>query len=394
MLALERFRIIDMTQALAGPYCTMMLADMGAEVIRVDAPDGVARKMGPQLKGDDGASFIAVNRNKKSVALDLRDLRDRAAFHELVRTADVFVENNRVGVAAKLGADWDTLSTLNERLVYASISGFGQTGPYSERPGYDLIAQGMSGIMSVTGHPQSPPTKCGLPISDLGAALFCASGILTALLAREVTGRGQRVETSLLEAAVAMSVWESSQLWDEGVTPQPMGSAHRVLAPYQALRASDGYFNVGANNDKFWSALCRALGLDRLIIDHRFVDNAMRMRNVSALVEELETVTCQRTVEDTVSALLAAGVPAGPIYDYRQSLSDPHLIERGMVGQLEHPVEGVMTVLGLPVKLSDTPGALRMPAPLLGEHNSEFLNDLAVSTVKSSSRSGTSGSTS
>jgi crotonobetainyl-CoA:carnitine CoA-transferase CaiB-like acyl-CoA transferase len=376
MLPLQRFRVLDMTQALAGPYCSMILADLGAEVIRIDAPDGGARVMGTRLRGTDGSGFMAVNRNKKSVSIDLKTAEGRARLHRLVGTADVFVENNRVGVADKLGAGWEELSALNDRLVYGSISGFGQTGPYAQRPGYDLIAQGMSGVMSVTGQPGGPPTKAGIPVSDLGAGLFLANGIMAALLAREVTGRGQRVETSLLEAALAMSVWESSELWDSHQVPQSLGGAHRVTAPYQPLSARDRYFNVGANNDKLWRALCHELGLAELLTDERFIDNDARMRNLDTLIPALESVTMNENADVWISRLVKAGVPAGPIWTYAESLSDEHVIERGMVAEVEHPVEGVMKVLGLPVKLSRNPGAIRMAAPLLGEHDAEVFGSM------------------
>jgi crotonobetainyl-CoA:carnitine CoA-transferase CaiB-like acyl-CoA transferase len=239
--SLHGIRVLDMTQVLAGPFCTLQLADLGAEVIKVEGPHGASREMGFGMQGSDSAGFLALNRNKKSLSLDLKTEDGRDALLRLVATADVFVENYRPGVTARLGIDFPSLSEINSRLVYASISGFGQTGPLAPRPGYDLLAQALSGVMSVTGHPGVPPVKCGLPIGDLTAGLFGAQGVLAALLEREQTGRGQHIDTSLLDSLLALSVWESSELWATGGVPEPLGSAHRASAPYQAVQAADGY---------------------------------------------------------------------------------------------------------------------------------------------------------
>ncbi|OZM78113.1 CoA transferase [Pseudonocardia sp. MH-G8] len=373
MLPLEHVRVLDMTQVLAGPFCTMTLADMGADVIKVEQADRAQRRMGFPLTGEDGSGFIALNRNKRSVALDLKDAAGRRALHDLVATADVFVENYRVGVTRRLGVDWPTLQALNPRLVYASISGFGQTGPYADRPGYDLIAQGMSGIMSVTGEPGGPPVKCGLPVSDLAAGLICANAVLVAIIARERTGVGQYIDTSLFEAALALSVWESTELWSTGRVPRPLGSAHRGSAPYQAVRARDGYLTIGVNNERFWRTFCTVIDRVDLIGDARFATNADRRTNLGELVPEIEAALATRTVDDWLGDLLDAGVPAGPIHDYAASLDHPQTRARDMVQQLEHGVEGPMPALGIPAKLSATPGALRTGAPLLGEHTEEVL---------------------
>ncbi len=282
--ALDGLRVIELTQVMAGPFCGQVLADMGADVIKVEPPetgDQTRRSMGE-------AAFRAVNRNKRSIALDLKDAGDVAILHRLVATADVLLENYRPGVAARLGADYETLRAINPRLIYASISGFGQTGPYAQRPGFDLIAQGVAGVMSVTGEPDGNPVKCGVPVSDLSAGLFCAVGILSALAARERTGEGQQIDTSLWEGALALSIWETAELWSTGVAPQPLGSAHRLTAPYQALRTRDGHITVGGNNQKLWERLCAVIGREDLPGDPRFVTNADRMANRAALVVELE----------------------------------------------------------------------------------------------------------
>jgi crotonobetainyl-CoA:carnitine CoA-transferase CaiB-like acyl-CoA transferase len=379
---LSGVRVLELTQVMAGPFCCQVLADMGADVVKIEPPDTgdqTRRSMGFFMEGEDTAAFLAVNRNKRSVALDLKDEAHRRAFHRLVGSADVLVENYRPGVAAKLGADYETLEPLNPRLIYASISGFGQTGPYATRPGYDLIAQGLSGVMSVTGEPSGEPVKCGIPIADLSAALFCAVAVLSAYVARERTGRGQRIDTSLFEGALALSVWETAELWATGRVPEPLGSAHRLTAPYQALRTRDGHITVGGNNQRLWASLCKAIGREELAEAPRFATNDGRMEHRSELVAELESALRERDTDEWVETLLEAGVPAGPIHDYRQVLEDPHTRARDMVAEVEHPAEGRVQTLGIPVKLSETPGQVRRPAPLLGEHTEEVLREAGVS---------------
>jgi crotonobetainyl-CoA:carnitine CoA-transferase CaiB-like acyl-CoA transferase len=379
--ALEGLRVLDLTQVMAGPYCTMLLADLGADVVKIENPeagDQTRRSWGYAVHGEDSRAFLALNRNKRSVALDLKSPEGLADFHRLVRTADVVVENFRPGVTKRLGVDYDTLAELNPRLVYASVSGFGQTGPYADRPGYDLIAQAMSGVMSVTGEPGGAPVKCGLPVGDLGAGMFCAFGIVAACLARDKTGKGQQVETSLFEAALAMSVWESTEYWATGEIPQALGSANRMSAPYQALRTKDGYLTLGANNERLWQRLCAALKAPHLQADRRFLTNTDRMRHRDELAEELEKKLAEADTADWVRLLLAAGVPAGPIQDYRQVLEDdPHVKARQMVQEVDHPVEGRVRVLGSPVRMSGTPATLRRHPPLLGEHTAEILAEWA-----------------
>jgi formyl-CoA transferase len=377
--ALEGVRVLELTQVMAGPFCGQVLADMGADVIKVEPPDGgdqSRRSLGFSMRGEDTAAFLAVNRNKRSAAIDLKDPEQRESFYRLVKTADVLIENYRPGVAARLGVDYETLSELNPRLIYASISGFGQTGPYAMRPGFDLIAQGLAGVMSVTGEPGGEPVKCGIPISDLSSGLFCAVAILSAYVARERTGRGQRIDTSLFEGALALSIWETAELWATGRTPEPLGSAHRLTAPYQALRTRDGHITVGGNNQRLWERTCAAIGREDLVEDPRFATNADRMANCAELVSELESALAERDTDDWVEILEAAEVPVGPIHDYRQVFEDPHTLAREMMVEVEHPVEGTIKALGIPVKLSDTPGAVRRPAPLLGEHTEEILREV------------------
>lgn len=382
-LALEKVKVLDMTQVMAGPFCAMLLGDMGADVVKVEPPgkgDSARRSMGFRRKGEDTAAFLAVNRNKRSVGIDLKSEEGRRVFYRLAEQADVVVENYRPGVTKRLGVDYEALKEINPQLIYASISGFGQTGPYAQRPGYDLIAQGMSGLMSVTGKPDDSPVKCGIPIGDLGAGLYCAFAILTAYIARQQTGAGQYIDTSLFEAALSLSIWETTELWTTGNVPQPMGSAHRLTAPYQALQARDGYLTIGGNNDRLWRRACEVMNRQDLITDKRFVTNDDRMAHLDELEGELERTLAERDTDDWISAFLDAGVPAGPINDYQQVTEDPHTKAREMVVDVDHPVEGVIKMLGIPIKLSDTPGQVRRPAPLLSQHTDEVLSAAGLSS--------------
>jgi formyl-CoA transferase len=380
--ALDGLRVIDLTQAMAAPYCTMNLADMGADVIKVEPPGGEETRRGSVQKNGHSGSFNAINRNKRGLTVDLKRPEGVEIIHRLARTADVFVQNYRPGAAQRLGVAYEDLKRLNGRLIYCSISGFGATGPYASRGGYDLIAQGMSGIISVTGEEGGRPAKAGVPLSDLAAGLFGAYGILSALEYRERTGEGQFVDTSLLEAAMALTVWESTEYWSTGRTPQALGSAHRLAAPYQALRAGDGWFTVGANNDKLFEAFCRAIARPELLTDERFKARDRRLQNRRVLAAEIEKTTTKESRAHWLARLDAEGVPAGPINTYPEALSDPHTLARNMVVDLEHPGAGPIKNLGVPVKLSDTPGAVDRPAPLLGEHNEEILTELGYDATE------------
>jgi formyl-CoA transferase len=365
--ALDGIRIVDQTQVMAGPFASMLLADMGAEVIKVEPPEGEhSRHVGPEAAPGVSASFLAVNRGKRGITLDLKQPEGVAVLKRLVATADVLVENYRPGVAARLGVDYPTLAALNPRLIYCSISGFGQTGPYASRGGYDLIAQGMAGIMSATGSDGGPPVKVGVPIADLGAGLFALLGILAALRARRLTGRGQQVDTSLFEAALALSAWEATEYWYTGEIPKRLGTAHRLNAPYQAFHASDGYFTVGAANPKLWPIFAGLVGRGGLVQDARFKGVGDRVKNRAALEQEIEVATSKETRAHWLAKCEAAGIPAGPIYNIPEAQADPHAQARGMVQELDHPQAGRVKALGNPVKLSRSPATLRSAAPLLG----------------------------
>ena len=380
-LPLDGLRVLDVSQIMAGPFCSMLLGDMGADVIKIEPPEGdqTRHAMAFKLKGSDSLGFFNLNRNKRSLALDLKQPAAREVFYRLAKTADIMVENYRPGVTRKLGIDYASLRKLNPRLVYASISGFGQTGPWAQRPGFDLIAQAMSGVMSITGQPGGPPTKAGVPVSDIGCALFALYGILSALILRDRTGRGQYVDASLFEAAIAFSIWDISEFWGTGQVPAPLGTANRFSAPYQAVRAQDGYFVLGANSNRLWGTLCSVLGRADLAGDARFSTIAGRLHHRTVLIEELEKSFAARSASEWVDILLAAGIPAGPILNYAQALENEQVKAREAVMELEHPVEGRVKSIGFPVKLSETAQRIRRPPPLLGEHNEEILDELGIS---------------
>jgi len=375
--ALEGLRVLDRTQAMAGPFGTMLLADMGADVIKIEPPGGeTARTMDPEAAPGVSAPFLAVNRNKRGLVLDLERAEGVAVLKRLVATADVLVEDDRPGVAARLGVDYPALAAVNPRLIYGSISGYGPAGPYAGRVGDDLIAQGMSGIMSATGSDGGAPVKVGVPITELGAGLFALVGILCAVRARRVTGRGQRVDTSRFEAGLALSAWEATEYWFTGQVPRGLGTAHRLNAPYQAFRAADGYFTVGAANDNLFPRFCTLLGLEHLVGDARFADLAGRLRNRAELERLIEAVTVRETRAHWLARCEAAGVPAGPINSVPEALADPHVRARGMVQELAHPQAGRVRALGNPVKMSLTPPVMAAAAPTLGQDTDAILREL------------------
>jgi formyl-CoA transferase len=374
--ALDGIRVIDLTQVMAGPFCSMLLGDMGADVIKVEPPEGEHTRHEREIVPGVSSSFLALNRNKRSLALDLKQPAGAEILRKLAATADVLVENYRPGVAKRLGIDYETLQAVNPRLVYCSISGFGQTGPYASRGGFDLVAQGMSGIMSATGREGGPPVKVGVPITDLGAGLFALFGILCALRARRTTGRGQFVDTSLFEAGLALSAWEAMEYWYTGQVPRRLGTAHRLSAPYQAFRASDGYFTVGAANEKLWALFAEMIGRKDLTQDPRFNSRGPRLKNRAELEKIVEEVTRRQPRAYWLEKCEAAGIPAGPIYSVAEALADPQAQARGMTQEYAHPKAGKVRTLGNPVKMSRTPAVLSKVPPSLGEHNDEILKEL------------------
>ncbi|MXZ90207.1 MAG: CoA transferase [Chloroflexi bacterium] len=368
-------KVLDLTQIMAGPMCTLLLADMGADVIKIERPGtgDDTRRMGHRFTGDISGGFLALNRNKRSIALDLRAEAGKAVFKRMAETADIVAENFRPGVMDRLGLGYETLSEINPALVYASISGFGGTGPYRNRGGFDLVAQGMSGLMSVTGFPEGPPAKVGVPITDIGAGSFTAFGILAAYIHAQRTGQGQQVDGSLMEAGIAYTIWESSEYFTTGEIPGPLGSAHRVNAPYQALRTSDGYINIGAASQPTWEQFCRAIGQEALIEDPQYLEPNDRKAREGELAELLEGILAEHTTDYWMEQLESAGVVAGPIYDMAQVYADEQVLARDMKVTLQDDELGELQNIGVPVKLSATPGRIRHRGPALGQHSREVL---------------------
>jgi crotonobetainyl-CoA:carnitine CoA-transferase CaiB-like acyl-CoA transferase len=370
---LDGIVVLDATQVMAGPYCAMLLSDMGARVIKVEPPDGDSTRAMAGARGGDSPAFGAVNRGKLGIVLDLTQDAGREVFTRLARSADILLENYRPGVMARLGLDYPRLALENPRLIYASISGFGQTGPDASKGGFDLVAQGMSGIMSVTGQPDGPPVKAGVPITDLGAGLFALTGILAALHWRASSGRGQHVDTSLFEAGLALSVWEATEYFSGRGVPARLGSAHRMVAPYQAFRCADGFINVGAANDRTFARFAATLGHPEWTSDERFVSASARVANRAGLSALIEAVTCTAPREAWLHQLESAGVPCGPILDYAEAFAHPQAQAREMSVTVPHPLFGETRLLGTPVKMSATPLNPRRRAPMLGEHTDEVL---------------------
>ena len=384
-LPLAGVRVLDVSQVMAGPYACMLLGDLGADVVKIEPPGGgdqTRGAMGFKLKGNDSLGFLNMNRNKRSVALNLKSEAGKRVFLDLVKTADILVENYRPGVMKRLGLGYEPLAAINPRLVYASISGFGQTGPWAMRPGLDLMAQAMSGVMSVTGHKGGPPTKAGVPVADIGCALFALYGLLSAYIGAKNTGQGQYVDASLFDSAMAFSIWDMCEYWGTGTEPEPLGTANRMSAPYQAMRASDGAFVMGATSQKLWQLLCTTIARPDLLSDERFGSIKLRLANRAVLVEELERTFVSDTAEAWTDRLLAAGIPAAPILSYPQAFNSEHGRNRRMRMEIDHPVEGSVPNIGFAVKMMGTPQQVRRPPPLLGEHTADVLGELGISDAE------------
>jgi crotonobetainyl-CoA:carnitine CoA-transferase CaiB-like acyl-CoA transferase len=382
---LEGLKVIDLSHIMAGPACSMLLADMGADVIKVEKIPGGddARRMVPPSVGEESAAFLIMNRNKRGIALNLKSEEGRGVLSRLLKDADVLIENYRRGTMEKMGFGYDALHALNPKLVYCSISGFGRTGPYADRGGFDLVAQGMSGLMSITGERAGgPPMKAGAPVTDITAGILACVGILAALHSRASTGQGQMVDTSLFEAGITHTYWHSAICFATGQAPGPMGSAHPLNAPYQAFPASDGWITVGAANQENWLRLVDALEAPALRDDPRFVNNVQRMRNLPTLTETLSPLFQRRTVAEWLRRLEEAGVPAGPVLDIAQMHADPQALAREMIVETTHPTAGATKAIGLPIKFSETPGGVRRAAPMFGQHTREVLHQHGYSDAQ------------
>ena len=373
---LAGLKVIELAHIMAGPVCGLMLADMGADVIKVEKIPGGddTRRMVPPLQGDESAAYMMMNRNKRGIALNLKHNKGKAVLRDLLADADVVIENYRKGTMERLGFGYDTLKEINPGIIFAELSGFGRTGPYAERGGFDLIAQGMSGLMSITGAgPGEPPCKVGPPVTDITAGILAAMGVLAAYTHRIKTGEGQKVDTSLFEAGIVHTYWQSAIAFATGTPPGPMGSAHPLNAPYQAFQTQDGWINIGAANQNNWLKLLDALDHAELADDSRFADNQNRMAHLKELEVVLNEIFMQHTTADWLDRLGRGGVPPGPVLDVCQMHSDEQALARDMVVDVEHTTEGTVKTLGLPVKFSQTPGKVVTGAPLYGEHTREVL---------------------
>jgi crotonobetainyl-CoA:carnitine CoA-transferase CaiB-like acyl-CoA transferase len=379
-LALAHLRVLDVTQVMAGPFSAMLLADLGADVIKVEPPAGDSTRQMPGGVGADTLAFNAVNRGKRSIVIDLKNAHGRDVFVRLAQATDIVIENYRPGVMAALGLGYDALAAVNPRLIYASISGYGQTGPSRGKGGFDLIAQGVSGIMSVTGDPDGPPVKCGVPLTDLGAGLFAVVGILAAIESRHRTGVGQHIDTSLVDAGVALSVWEATEYFSGAGVPVALGSAHRMNAPYQAIQCADGFITLGGANDRIFAKLCEVLERREWLSTAEFATNAQRVRHRDMLAAHIEAITIHRPRAHWLALFDANDIPCGSINDYAQVFVDPQILARGMVVETDHPTLGHLRTLGSPIKMSATPPDVRRRAPRLGEHTDEILQEFGFSS--------------
>ncbi len=376
--ALAGIRVLDLSRVLAGPFCTMLLADYGAEVIKVEAPGrgDDTRHWGPPWAGGESAYFLAVNRNKRSLTLNLKHEEGRRILRELVARSDVLIENFKVGTTRRLGLDYESLRPLNPGLIYCSITGYGQTGPYRDRPGYDFVIQAEGGIMSITGPAEGEPHKVGVAIVDITAGLFAATAILAALHHRERTGEGQYIDVALLDAQVAWLANVAQNYLVSGETPRRYGNAHPNIVPYEVFPTADGYIAVGIGNDRQYRRFCQVAGRMDLWEDERFQTNPGRVEHREELVPRLQALFRTRPTAAWLELLHEAKIPAGPINDVAQVLNDPHVLARGMVQTVDHPTAGTIRLVGPVAKLSATPAAIRRPPPLLGQHTEEILTGL------------------
>jgi formyl-CoA transferase len=377
---LTGIRVVEVGNYMAAPFCAMQLADLGAEVVKVEHPDGgdQVRQSAPLIDGE-GSAFMRLNRNKRSMALDLKSARGKEVFRKLVGTADVVVENLRPGTMKDLGLDYESLRAANPGLIYVAASGWGQDGPLRDQAGMDIMAQARSGLMSITGTPGAEPVKVGVPVCDLVCALYGALAAVSALYTRREDGQGQYIDVSLLEAGVSLAIWEAGSFFATGAIPQPSGSAHQSAAPYQAFRAADGWLTIGATTPPNWKALCRVLALEQLLDDERYASASLRHRHRGALASTIESVTSTRPTAHWLTELQEAGVPCAPILDFGQVFADPHLLARSYFWDAPHRKVGPVRQLGSPMRFSRTPVRRDAAAPVLGQDTADLLAELGYS---------------
>ncbi|MDP2055038.1 MAG: CaiB/BaiF CoA-transferase family protein [Acidobacteriota bacterium] len=381
---LAGFTVLDLTRVLSGPYCTMVLGDLGARIIKVEQPGkgDDTRAWGPPFIGAESAYFLSINRNKESVTLDYKPAAGRAVLEKLVAQADVLVENFRPGTLERAGFGWEAMHERFPRLVYASIAGYGQTGPRRNEAGYDAVMQAEGGLMSVTGEADRPGYRLGVAITDMVSGLYCAQGITAALLARERSGRGQRVDIGMLDTTAALLTYQAANWFATGKTPQRQGNRHATIAPYETFTTADGEIVIAVGNDEIWKRFCPAAGLPELAGNPRFATNKDRMANYEEMRPPIDRVFRTATSAEWIARLNAAGVPNGEVRDIGQMLNDPHLAAREMVQTLMHPTIGATRVIGAPIKLSDTPASLRTAPPVLGQHTDAVLAELGYSPAE------------
>lgn len=377
MKSLENLVVLDLTRVLAGPYASMMLADFGANVIKIEAPKvgDDSRAFGPFV-GKESAYFMSLNRGKRSMTLNLKDPKAKEIFKDLVKKADVVLENYRPGTMEKLGLGYDVLKEINPKIIYTACSGFGHTGPYSAKPAYDVIVQGMGGIMSITGQENGEPTRVGASVGDVTAGLFATIGTMMALYTREVTGIGQKVDVAMLDCQVAILENAIARYVTSGVAPQPIGNRHPSITPFEAFKAKDGYIIIAVGNDRLWASFCDLIGKPEMIEDERFLTNPARTKNQKALKDILDTVFPAKTVDEWIAALDEAGIPCGPINTIDRVMNNVQVQARDMIVETNHPVAGKVKMAGVPIKMSETPGSVETAAPMLGQHTEEILSEM------------------
>lgn len=378
-LPLEDIRVLDLTRILTGPFCTMILADLGAEVIKVEMPRSGddTRHWGPPFIGKESAYFLSINRNKKSLTLNLKKEKGRKILYSIAKKSDVLLENFRPGVTERLKVDFKTISQINPQIVYCSISSFGQTGPYRDRLAYDLVIQGMGGLMGITGEPDHAPVRIGVAIADIGAGMYGAIAVLSAIMAQKRTKKGRRIDISLLDGTVSWLTYMAANYFATGKNPRKLGSAHPNIVPYQCFEAGDGkYLTLAVGNDSIWKNFCKAIGYERLIYDERFSTNPKRVKNRETLVDLLIKLFATRSRSEWIEALLSNEVPCGPVYTLDEIFTDPQVLHRNMVLEINHPKVGKIKQIGIPMKFSEMSSRVNVAPPLLGQHNKEILGSL------------------
>ena len=381
MKPLQGIKVLDLSRILAGPYCSMLLGDMGADIIKIERPGkgDDTRAFGPPFEKGESAYFLSINRNKRSLTLDIKTPGGREILEKLIDGSDVLLENFRPGTLSKLGMDYESVSGRNPGIIYASISGYGHSGPLQNKPGYDLAIQGMSGIMSITGDPDGAPFKVGTSVADIVAGIYAAQGILLALLSRGTTGKGQKVDISMLDCQMSLLTYQAGIYFMTGKGPRRKGNQHPTISPYETFKAADKYINIAIGNDKLWNAFCYLLGLEHIADKPEFRTNPDRVKNRDRLFPLIQREIEKRTAAEWLELFDGNGIPGAPILNVEEILEHPQAKAREMVVSVDHPKLGKTRLTGIPVKLSDTPGAIDLPPPLLGQHTGEILGELGYS---------------